>query len=53
MLQELISGYTAYAMPTEIYGSASMEESEFGDVGSVTISVGVSWSWTVSWTTTW
>lgn len=53
MERSLLSGYTAYASPTEIQ-SIVLNDAELGDVGtSISLSVSVSYSLSFSWSWSW
>lgn len=52
MERSLLSGYTAYASPTEIQ-SIVLNDARLGDVGtsiSISVSYSLSFSWSWSWT---
>lgn len=52
MERSLLSGYTAYASPTEIQ-SIILNDAQLGDVGtsvSISVSYSLSFSWSWSWT---
>lgn len=52
MERSLLSGYTAYASPTEIQ-SIVLNDAQLGDVGtsvSISVSYSLSFSWSWSWT---